>query len=160
MQNKISGKSTKVYTLEKSLDLMYKKYHSDAGIDVRLKIYSPDKEHSFKIEKGRTVTVSSNIQFILPENVFVWVVGRSSLEKDGLLVRNGIIDPNYTNTVSVSMTNLSDHDFILNDGDRIAQFVFLPKLNIELKGISEYEFKKRALKKDRGMNGLGSTGRK
>ena len=74
--------------------------------------------------------------------------------KHGIGLVNGIgtVDSDYRGEIRVPMINWSDEDFVINDGDRIAQVIITSyeKVNIELvEDLSETE---------RGEGGFGHTG--
>ena len=64
----------------------------------------------------------------------------------------GVIDTDYTGEVKVSAINLSDKDYTINPGDRIAQLVFLPVEKAKLVPVENLD------DTDRGAGGFGSTG--
>jgi len=83
------------------------------------------------------------------------VRARSGLAaKYGVTVLNspGTIDADYRGEVKVILINHGKNDFIINNNDRIAQFVIAPVVNttfIEVEKLDET---------DRGEGGFGSTG--
>lgn len=91
------------------------------------------------------------------EDIVAVIAGRSGLgAKHGITLSNGIgvIDSDYRGEISVTLTNHSDVPFTVNDGDRIAQMMFLPVICadfIESETLDETE---------RGAGGFGSTGTK
>ena len=74
--------------------------------------------------------------------------------KHGITVLNapGTIDADYRGEVGVVLVNLSDADFVVNDGERIAQLViarYEKAAFIEVESLDETE---------RGQGGYGHTG--
>lgn len=100
--------------------------------------------------------IKTGIKIQLPKGWEVQVRSRSGMAlKNQIFVLNspGTIDSDYTGEVMVIMYNLSDQDYKVNHGDKIAQIVFnkLPKIKI-IEGIVNKITK-------RGVFGFGSTGK-
>ncbi len=74
--------------------------------------------------------------------------------KHGVTVLNtpGTIDADYRGEVKVLLVNLSDQDFEVKDGERIAQMVIARHEHVEWYVVSELEHSHR------GSGGFGSTG--
>ena len=76
--------------------------------------------------------------------------------KKGITVLNtpGCVDSDYRGEVGVVLVNLSDKDFVIKDGDRIAQMIFVKVERAAINEVIELSTT------DRGQNGFGSTGEK
>ena len=88
-------------------------------------------------------------------DVVAIVAARSGLAiKQGITLSNGIgvIDSDYRGEIHVGLLNTSDTDFIVCDGDRIAQLMFLPVLIPSLEVVDSLDDTQR------GAGGFGSTG--
>ena len=88
-------------------------------------------------------------------DVVAIVAARSGLAvKQGITLSNGIgvIDSDYRGEISVGLLNTSDADFTVNDGDRIAQLMFMPVLQASFIESDELD------ETERGTGGFGSTG--
>ena len=74
--------------------------------------------------------------------------------KKGITVLNtpGTIDADYRGEVGVILINHSKNEFIVNNGDRIAQLVFNKFEQIEWSNVEELN------ETNRGIGGFGSTG--
>ncbi len=120
------------------------------GMDLSAAIASP-----ITIKSGERVLIPLGFALQIPDGWGAFVFPRSGLSfKKGLTMCNsvGVIDTDYTGEVKVAAINLSDKDYTVNPGDRIAQMVFLPveKANlIKVMSLDETE---------RGSGGFGSTG--
>jgi dUTP pyrophosphatase len=106
---------------------------------------------------GRAV-VPTGIAVELPGPEYVALVfARSGLGiRKGITLSNGVgvIDSDYRGEISVGLVNLSGEDYLVRDGDRIAQLVILPVASarfVQAENLSETQ---------RGEGGLGSTGRR
>jgi dUTP pyrophosphatase len=83
------------------------------------------------------------------------VVPRSGLGSRGLVLANGtgILDPDYQGEVIVKLRNVSDEPLLVEQGDRIAQILFVPVFFPEWEVVKEF-----ARTTERGAAGFGSTG--
>jgi dUTP pyrophosphatase len=81
---------------------------------------------------------------------------RSGLgHKHGIVLGNlvGLIDSDYQGQVFVSCWNRGDTAFTINVGERIAQLVFVPIVQVEFEQVDTFE------QSSRGQGGFGHTGR-
>lgn len=84
------------------------------------------------------------------------ICARSGLaSKHGMTLSNGIgvVDPDYRGELTAAMINLSDRDYTVNPGDRVAQLMFVPIIRGEFEEADELSETKR------GAGGFGSTGK-
>ena len=91
-----------------------------------------------------------------PENFEIQIRPRSGLAaKNNISVLNtpGTIDSDYRGEIKVIIYNHSNIDFIINNGDRIAQMILTPVVKMELEETNELP---QTL---RGNDGFGSTGK-
>lgn len=91
----------------------------------------------------------------IPDGYEAQVRPRSGLAlKNGITVLNspGTIDADYRGEVGVILINLSNEDFAVNNGDRIAQLVFSSYSKAQLLLVEKLE------ESYRGLGGFGSTG--
>lgn len=123
---------------------------SSAGMDLRANLAEP-----IVVKPLERVLVKTGLFIELPHGVEAQVRPRSGLAlKKGITVLNspGTIDSDYRGEIGVILINLSQEDFIIEDGERIAQMVIAkyeqPNL-VEVNQLSETE---------RGKGGFGSTG--
>ncbi|MBP5360329.1 MAG: dUTP diphosphatase [Bacteroidaceae bacterium] len=121
-----------------------------AGVDLRANIDEPVVLPPL----GRAL-IPTGLYIALPEGWEAQVRPRSGLAlKQGITVLNtpGTIDADYRGEVGVILVNLSGLEFVVNDGERIAQMVFnqYGKADfIEVETLDETE---------RGAGGFGHTG--
>ncbi|MBN2618717.1 MAG: dUTP diphosphatase [Spirochaetales bacterium] len=103
---------------------------------------------------SRTI-VPTGIYLEIPEGFEAQIRPRSGLAANyGITILNspGTIDSDYRGEIKVIIINLSNNDFIIKNGDRIAQMVIAPVLQadfIQTDNLDETE---------RGAGGFGSTG--
>lgn len=125
---------------------------ASAGMDLRAHIIFPIEIKSFE----RTL-VPTGIYIELPAGFEAQVRPRSGLAfKNGITVLNapGTIDADYRGEISVLLVNLSDRNFTINNGDRIAQLI------VARHERAEWETAQELLNSERGEGGFGSTGKK
>jgi dUTP pyrophosphatase len=129
-------------------------YGSDfaAGADLYAALDEP-----LTINPGETKFVPTGLAFEIPEGYAGFIYARSGLaSKRGLAPANkvGVIDSDYRGEVMVALVNLGQEDFIISDGDRIAQMVLCSYERAELQLVDELA------ETERGSGGFGSTGEK
>ncbi len=124
---------------------------NSAGMDLRA--YLPDGE--LVIKPMQRALVPTGLFMEIPVGYEGQVRPRSGLAiKSGITVLNspGTIDADYRGEVKVILINLSDTDFVIKSGDRIAQLVIAKHEQpdvVEVQTLSETE---------RGAGGFGHTG--
>lgn len=124
--------------------------HEAAGLDVRANI-----TEDIILKPLERVLVPTGIFVQLPNGYEIQVRPRSGLAaKFGLTVLNspGTIDPDYRGEIKVILVNLSNEEFRLTPGERVAQFVVTQFTRIEWESVEELSETKR------GKGGFGSTG--
>lgn len=131
------------------------KFQTDgsAAMDIRACI---DDELEI-IEPGETVLINTGFAIHIGEyQVAAKLLPRSGLStKYGIVLANsvGLIDSDYQGEIMVALHNNSNKDFVVNDGDRIAQMMFVPYFMPSFKIVNEF------IESERGTGGFGSTGR-
>lgn len=130
------------------------KYESDssAGMDIRAFIKQP-----IIIKPMERVLIKTGLFIELPKIIEAQVRPRSGLAlKNGITVLNspGTIDADYRGEIGVILINLSNKDFTVESGDRIAQIVISKHESID------WEISTQLGSSQRGISGFGSTGLK
>jgi len=121
-----------------------------AGMDLRANI-----EESFTLHPLERRLVPTGLYIALPPGYEAQVRPRSGLAlKRGITVLNapGTIDADYRGEVGVLLVNLSQEDFVVNDGERIAQMVIARHETAEFVEVEELDAT------ERGAGGYGHTG--
>jgi dUTP pyrophosphatase len=123
-----------------------------AGLDLRAMVEAP-----LVIEPGAT--------HLLPTGLSIWIedaglaaviLPRSGLgHKHGIVLGNlvGLIDSDYQGPLMVSCWNRGSLPFTVAPGERIAQLVVVPVVQVGLEVVTEFTAT------DRGAGGFGHTGR-
>ena len=106
------------------------------------------------ITSRSTSLVPTGLAIRLPTNHYGRIAPRSGLAyRHSLDVGAGVIDEDYSGEIGVVIFNLSDKDYTVYHGDRIAQLIVTPYISPE---INEVTFLKDTT---RGSGGYGSTGK-
>ncbi|NDV14557.1 dUTP diphosphatase [Muricauda sp. TY007] len=125
---------------------------ASAGMDLRADIESP-----ITLKPLERAIVPTGLFMELPVGYEAQVRPRSGLAaKKGITVLNapGTIDADYRGNVGVILVNLSNEDFTIENGERIAQMVIAKHER------AEWEEVETLSDTDRGEGGFGSTGTK
>lgn len=142
----------------KSVKIINKSHHplpqystaNSAGMDLRANIDSP-----IVLAPLQRVLVPTGLFMSLPEGCEAQVRPRSGLAlKHGITVLNtpGTIDADYRGEIGVILVNLGDKEFIINDGERIAQLVVAKYEQIEFLPVEALD------ETERGAGGFGHSG--
>jgi len=123
-----------------------------AGMDLYANIDEP-----ILLKPMQRALVKTGLFIALPDNYEAQIRPRSGLAyKKGVTVLNspGTIDADYRGEIGVILVNLSEQDFVIEDGERIAQIVIAPYTKAQWKSVTDLS------ETDRGAGGFGSTGKK
>ena len=123
-----------------------------AGLDLKANL-----SESILLKPLQRYLIPTGLFIELPAGFEAQIRPRSGLAfKHGLTVLNspGTIDADYRGEIKVLLVNLSETDFIVNNGERIAQMVIAKHEQIIWEPVIQLE------KSDRGAGGFGSTGTK
>lgn len=123
-----------------------------AGMDIRANISEP-----ITLKTLQRVLVPTGLFIQLPEGYEAQIRPRSGMAiKYGISILNspGTIDADYRGEICVILVNLSNEDFIINDGERICQMVISKHEHIQWEVVSQLD------ETARGTGGFGHTGKK
>ena len=123
-----------------------------AGMDLRANIDAP-----VLLKPLDRKLIPTGLHIALPEGYEAQIRPRSGLAiKKGITVINtpGTIDPDYTGDVGVILVNISNEDFVVQPGDRIAQMVINKFEQAKFEVVEELD------ETERGEGGFGHTGTK
>ena len=130
------------------------KYKTDGSSGVDLSAFL-DKEVVIKPNSSELIT--TGLQVAIPEELEIQIRPRSGLaakESIGVLNSPGTIDSDYRGELKIILFNHGKEDFIINNGDRIAQMVLVPIIKMEFEEVDSLPDTVR------GQGGFGSTGKK
>jgi dUTP pyrophosphatase len=123
-----------------------------AGLDLRACLDAP-----VTLEPGQTHLVPTGFAIHLEDpGLAAVLLPRSGLgHKHGIVLGNlvGLIDSDYQGQVMISVWNRGNHPFTISPGERIAQMIIVPVVQVELEVVSEFD------ESARGAGGFGSSGR-
>ena len=125
---------------------------ASAGMDLRAHI-----SQDITLKSLERTIVKTGLYIELPIGYEAQIRPRSGLAaKNGITVLNspGTIDADYRGEIGVILVNLSNQDFVIKNGERIAQMIIAKHeraLFVEVQELSETS---------RGEGGFGSTGTK
>ena len=120
-----------------------------AGLDLRAC-------YNGSIYPGETMPFSMGYGiYIKDPTICGLIVPRSGLGVKGILPANvlGLIDSDYQGELIVHLKNHSNAEYVVQNGDRIAQLVFMPVFQAEFTIVDDW-----SVNTDRGEGGFGSTG--
>jgi dUTP pyrophosphatase len=124
-----------------------------AGLDLRACLDAP-----LLLEPGQTHLVPTGLAIHLDDpGLAAVLLPRSGLgHKHGIVLGNlvGLIDSDYQGQVMVSAWNRGAHPFTIEPGERIAQMVVIPVVQVALELVEDFG------ESGRGAGGFGSSGTK
>jgi dUTP pyrophosphatase len=143
---------TKIQIKKISNEVLTPKYETlgSSGMDVAAYI-----KQDIIINPGDKVVIPTGFSLSIPRGYEVQIRPRSGLAaKKGMTVLNtpGTIDSDYRGEIKVILINLGKDEFIVKNGERIAQMVFCPIKQVIMEEVKELP------ETERGIGGFGSTG--
>ena len=121
-----------------------------AGMDLRANLDTP-----VTLRPMQRMLIGTGLHIALPEGFEAQIRPRSGLAlKHGITVLNspGTVDADYRGEIKVLLVNLSDTDFVVNGGERIAQMVIARHEQAVFETVEELD------ETQRGEGGYGHTG--
>ncbi len=122
-----------------------------AGMDLRANLDTP-----ITLKPMDRCIVPTGLFIALPEGYEAQIRPRSGLAiKKGITCLNtpGTIDADYRGEIGVILVNLSREDFVINDGERIAQMVVAQHTQVSWEAVDTLD------ETARGIGGFGHTGK-
>ena len=136
----------------KSIPLPEYATHGSAGVDLRACL-----EQSITLEPGQTELIPTCIAIHIGDpGLAATILPRSGLgHKHGIVLGNlvGLIDSDYQGQLFISCWNRGNTTFTIEPGDRIAQLVFVPVVQVDFEVVEEFE------DSIRGEGGFGHSGK-
>lgn len=128
---------------------------TDACMDLKVKI--EEGTYCF-LKSGETRVFGTGIQVSIPKDHVMLIYPRSStgIKLHCMLTNTtGVIDTGYRDEIKMALTNFGYETIKLEDGQRVAQFMIIPRPKLELNLVKDdIHFRNN----DRG-GGVGSTGK-
>jgi len=124
-----------------------------AGMDLRACI-----DNTITLKPGDTELIPTGISIHIGDpKLAATILPRSGLgHKHGIVLGNlvGLIDSDYQGQLFVSCWNRGNTEFTIEVGDRIAQLVFIPVVQVDFEQVEEFD------DSERGAGGFGHSGHK
>lgn len=122
----------------------------DAGMDLMSAV-------DVTLDPGEVRAVDTGIALEIPPGIKGEICSRSGLSLKGVVVNNApaTIDPSYRGPIMVILKNQNDKPVTFLQGDRIAQLIFVPYVQVKWSPVDSLSELKDS---SRGERGLGSTG--
>lgn len=119
---------------------------TDAGLD----LYSSE----VSLIKGRSwKAISAGISISIPDGFYARIAPRSGLAyKYGIDVFAGVVDSGYRGEIKVILYNAGEKDYLVNEGDKIAQLIIEKCYIWDVIPVNELD------NSARGARGFGSSG--
>ena len=136
--------------LNKEVNIPEYKTNGSSGLDLEAFI-----EKDVVVKPYETALIPTGLSVAIEEHLEIQIRPRSGLAaRNSITVLNtpGTIDSDYRGELKVILINLGKKDFIIHNGDRIAQMVICPVVKTEFKIVKELPITLR------GSGGFGSTG--
>ena len=137
--------------LDPTVELPVYKTNGASGMDLMAFVQDP-----INLKPHKSCLVPTGISVAFHEDFEIQIRPRSGLAaKNNISVLNtpGTVDSDYRGEIKVIIYNHGNVDFIINNGDRIAQMVLVPVVKMELEVTNDLP------ETIRGEGGFGSTGK-
>lgn len=124
---------------------------ASAGMDLRANLNEP-----ILLKPLERILIPTGLYVELPSGYEAQIRPRSGLAyKHGITVLNtpGTIDADYRGEIKIILVNLSNNDYVVNNGERIAQMIISQHATINWKQVDSLE------ETIRGAGGFGHTGK-
>ena len=129
------------------------KYKTDGSSGVDLEAFI---ENPIIVEPNSSKLIPTGISLSIPQDCEVQVRPRSGLAAESsisVLNTPGTIDSDYRGEIKVILFNHGNEQFVVKNGDRIAQMVLVPVFKFQFEEVNELT------QTNRGSGGFGSTGK-
>ena len=137
--------------LDPTVRLPEYKTDGSSGMDLIAFIKEP-----INVKPKTSLLIPTGLSVAFSEDFEIQIRPRSGLAaKKNISVLNtpGTIDSDYRGEIKVIIFNHGNHDFTINNGDRIAQMILTPVVKMQLEETHDLP------KTIRGTGGFGSTGK-
>lgn len=128
-----------------------------AGADIRANLRPEDRASGFTLDPMHRAIVPTGIRVEIPLGYEMQIRPRSGLAvKHGITLPNtpGTIDSDYRGPLGVALINLGAEPYTIHHGDRIAQMIIAPVVQVG------FEVVETLSDTARGEGGFGSTGKR
>lgn len=142
---------------DRSLGLPAYETPGSAGADIRANLLPEDRESGFTLDPMHRAVVPTGLRVEIPQGFEMQIRPRSGLAlKHGITLPNtpGTIDNDYRGPLGVALINLGAEPYVIRHGDRIAQMIVAPVIQVQFQVVEALSDTAR------GAGGFGSTGKR
>ena len=142
---------------DRSLGLPAYETPGSAGADIRANLLPEDRESGFTLDPMHRAVVPTGLRVEIPPGFEMQIRPRSGLAlKHGITLPNtpGTIDSDYRGPLGVALVNLGAEPYTIRHGDRIAQMIVAPVIQVQFQEVDALS------DTTRGTGGFGSTGKR
>jgi len=153
----VAGGDSAVATAAMGTSLRVKKLSEHAVLPARgsegAAGYDLSAAHECVVPARGKALVKTDLSIAIPEGTYARIAPRSGLAwKHSIDVGAGVVDADYRGNVGVILFNLSDQEFQIKAGDRVAQLILERIATPEVVAVEDLD------DTTRGAGGFGSTG--
>ena len=146
---------TYLQNADRNISLPMYETSQSSGMDLRANLIEDNRVNGISLQAKKWLLIPTGLAISMPIGYEAQIRPRSGLAfKHGVSILNspGTIDADYRGELGVLLINHGEDEFHINHGDRIAQIVFAPVIQVVWKQVANLD------KSSRDANGFGSTG--
>ena len=146
---------TYLQNADRNISLPMYETSQSSGMDLRANLIEDNRVNGISLQAKKWLLIPTGLAISIPIGYEAQIRPRSGLAfKHGVSVLNspGTIDADYRGELGVLLINHGEDEFHINHGDRIAQIVFAPVIQVVWNQVTYLD------ESSRDANGFGSTG--
>ena len=146
---------TYLQNADRNISLPMYETSQSSGMDLRANLIEDSRVNGISLQAKKWLLIPTGLAISMPIGYEAQIRPRSGLAfKHGVSVLNspGTIDADYRGELGVLLINHGEDEFHINHGDRIAQIVFAPVIQVVWNQVTYLD------ESSRDANGFGSTG--
>ena len=146
---------TYLQNADKNISLPVYETSQSSGMDLRANLIEDNRVNGISLQAKKWLLIPTGLAISMPIGYEAQIRPRSGLAfKYGVSILNspGTIDADYRGELGVLLINHGEDEFHINHGDRIAQIVFAPVIQVVWNQVTYLD------ESSRDANGFGSTG--
>jgi len=146
---------TYLQNADRNISLPVYETSQSSGMDLRANLIEDNRVNGISLQAKKWLLIPTGLAISMPIGYEAQIRPRSGLAfKYGVSILNspGTIDADYRGELGVLLINHGEDEFHINHGDRIAQIVFAPVIQVVWNQVTYLD------ESSRDANGFGSTG--
>ena len=146
---------TYLQSADRNISLPVYETSQSSGMDLRANLIEDNRVNGISLQAKKWLLIPTGLAISMPIGYEAQIRPRSGLAfKYGVSILNspGTIDADYRGELGVLLINHGEDEFHINHGDRIAQIVFAPVIQVVWNQVTYLD------ESSRDANGFGSTG--